>query len=199
MGRMEDANGPRVADSLERLNRIYLTVISRYKDYIEENESLSVAELPTLVTPKNPAVVKKIDEIKSHFGRFDYDANFHDASMGAFTFVKNEIEHVTLPIQFWLTPEETLAFLMGDVFDRNVLLCSVLIGLGNPSCKIFVMIKNEARKIFVYYEFRNSIYLLDLNGEMKKFRTKDEMLVSFKIDEETIAYEFNDRTYSDIK
>ncbi len=196
---MEDADRANGADSLDRLNKIYLTIISRYKDYIEENESLSVAELPVLVTPKNLAVLKEIDEIKSHFGRFNYDTNFHDASIRAFSFVKKEIEHVTLPIQFWLTPEETLAFRMGDVFDRNVLLCSILVGLGNPSCKIFVIIKNESRKIFVYYELKSSIYLIDLNDDIKKFGTKDEMLVSFNMDEDTTAYEFNDRTYSDIK
>lgn len=42
-----------------RLNNLYLAVISRYKEYIEEKEGLSVAELPTLVTPNSEKVAKR--------------------------------------------------------------------------------------------------------------------------------------------
>jgi hypothetical protein len=186
------------ADTLDRLNKIYLAIISRYRDYIEEHENVTVAELPTLVTPKNGAIIEKIDAIKSSFGTYDYDKHFYDASIVAFTFVKDKIEDVVLPLQFWLVPEETLVFMMGDVFDKSVLLCSLLVGLGNPSSKVLVTVSDESRKIFVYYELKDSACMLDLADGPKRFRTKEEMIESLHIEDDTTAYEFNDNTYSDI-
>ena len=186
------------AESLARLNKIYLAIISRYRDYIEEHENVSVAELPALVTPKNAAVVSKVDEIKTSFGRYDYDKHFPEARTSAFAFVKEKVEDVVLPLQFWLVPEETLAFMAGDTFDRCVLLCSLLVGLGNPSAKVAVVVKGETRRVFVYCEFSGSAYMFALDGGIKKFSTKQDMISSLKIDADTTAYEFNDRTQADM-
>ncbi len=195
MGKNPDAPE---ADTLGKLNKVYLTIISRYRDYIEEHENVSIAELPTLVTPKNGAVVAKVDEIKASFGRYDYDNNFYDASLAAFSFVKEKVEDATLPLQFWLTPEETLAFMIGDTFDRCVLLCSMMVALGNPSAKVAVVVNGESRKLLVYYEFGDAVHTFDLRGGLEKFASKEEMVASLKIKEDTTAYEFNDLTYTGI-
>ena len=186
------------AETLDRLNKIYLAIISRYRDYIEEHENVSVAELPGLVTPKNGAVVAKVDEIKASFGRYDYDKNFREAGTAAFSFVKDNVEDAVLPLQFWLAPEETLAFMMGDTFDRCVLLCSMLVALGNPSAKVAVVAKGESRRVFVHCEFSGSAYMFELDNGIRKFSAKEDMVASLKIDEEATAYEFNDRTQADI-
>lgn len=185
-------------EALDRLNKIYLAIISRYRDYIEEHENISVAELPALVTPKNGAVVAKVDEIKAAFGRYDYDKNFPEAGTAAFSFVRDKIEDAVLPLQFWLAPEETLTFMIGDTFDRCVLLCSMLVALGNPSAKVAVVVKGESRHIFVHCEFAGSVYMFELGNGIRKFPTKDSMVASLKIDDEATAYEFNDRTQGDI-
>ena len=150
------------------------------------------------MTPQNGAIIEKVDAIKSSFGTYDYDKNFYDASIAAFSFVKDNVEDVVLPLQFWLVPEETLVFMMGDVFDRNVLLCSLLVGLGNPSSKVLVTVNDETRKVFVYYELEGSAYLLDLGDGSKKFVGKDKLIASLHIDENTTAYEFNDKAYRDL-
>ena len=36
-----------------KINQVYVSIILRYKDYIEEKERISVAELPRFVIPKN--------------------------------------------------------------------------------------------------------------------------------------------------
>ncbi len=186
-----------VSDQL-KLNNIYLAIISRYKDYIEEKESISVAELPTLVTPNNNAVKGKVDEIKRSFEKYDYDKDFYEASLKAFEFVKEKIDSVVLPLQFWLTPEETLVFLVGDAFDKNILLCSLIIGLGNPSSKVMVVMKSDSKRIFVTYGYNAKFYLLDLNDGVREFSNRDEIMNILKEGEEITAYEFNDRTYIDL-
>ena len=185
-------------ERLSRLNRLYLAIISRYKDYIQEKEGLSVVELPVLVTPKDEAVAKKVADIKSGFGNYDYERDFRQAAAVAFSFVKDEIDGVILPLEFWLTPKDTLEHMMGDVIDKNILLCSMLVGLGNPSTKVLMRIKGENFGAFVYYEFENKIYMLDLDGGMKEFSGKEAMIASLGIDDDTTAYEFNNQTYLDI-
>ena len=189
-------------DSLDRyvrLNNIYLLIISKYKDYIEEKEALSVAELPTLVTPKAAMVARKAADIKSEFDNYDYDANFYDAGMKAFDFVSKGIGSTALPIEFWLMPEETLRFMLGDVTDKSILLCSILIALGNPSSKVVVVSRDSMRSIYVYYEFGGSVVMMDVeNGKVEKFGNKDDMLKAFSLDDESAAYEFNDQMYVDI-
>ena len=158
----------RQADRESRLSQVYLAIISRYKDYIEEKEGLSVAELPTLVTPNNEKVAQKSDEIKAGFLNYVYENNFIDASSRAYEFVRNEIDNITLPLQFWLTPAETLEFKMGDSMDKNILLCSILIRLGNPSAKVFVKMIENSRKVFVHFEFSDKVRLLGLENGIEE-------------------------------
>jgi hypothetical protein len=116
----------RALDKETRLSQLYLSIISRYKGYIEEKEELAVAELPTLVLPKGELVLRKVNEIKGTFTNYGYDSDFPKAAMKAFEFVRDEIEEIILPLQFWLNPDETAEFRLGDRIDRNILLCSIL-------------------------------------------------------------------------
>jgi hypothetical protein len=185
-------------DKAGRLSNIYLAVISRYKDYIEEKEGLSVAELPTLVTPNSEKVAEKANWIKSKFLNYTYDKDFHDSSITAFNFVNDEVEDVTLPLQFWITPDEVIAFMMGDLMDKSILLCSILIKLGNPSARVFVKIDDGTRRVFVYYEFRSKFHTLECGKESREFESRDDILKSMQFNEETVAYEFNNQMYADL-
>jgi hypothetical protein len=180
------------------LNQLYLAIISRYKEYIEEKENISVAELPTLVIPNSTSVITKANEIKSEFLNYNYDENFLEASTKAYVFVKDGISEIILPLQFWMTPEETMTFMLGDSMDKNILLCSILVSLGNPSAKVLVRMEGNSRKVFVYHEFNSTIYVLDMENETRTFISKDEMLASLNMNEDTTAYEFNNQMYSDL-
>jgi hypothetical protein len=185
-------------DRDRRLNNLYLAIISRYKEYIEEKESLSVAELPTLVMPNSEKVRERVEEIKSKFLNYTYDNDFQEASLMAFNFVDEEIEDVTLPLQFWITPDETITFMMGDVIDKAILLCSMLVKIGNPSARVFVKIDNTTRRVFVYYEFRNRVWVLENGRESRGYENRNAMLKELEFNDETIAYEFNNQMYADI-
>ena len=70
--------------------------------------------------------------------------------------------------------------------------------LGNPSAKVFVKIKSTTRESFVYYEFNNKVYVLDIGSGIKEFDSKKTMLDSLGIDDDTTAYEFNNQSYADV-
>lgn len=181
-----------------RLNNLYLAIISRYKEYIEEKEGLSVAELPTLVTPNSEKVTEKANWIKSKFLNYTYDKDFYDASMMAFGFVNDETEDVVLPLQFWISPDEVITFMMGDIMDKAILLCSLLIKLGNPSARVFVKMDDSARRVFVYHEFSSKFHVLECGKEKREFNSRDDVLQSLQFNEDTVAYEFNNQMYADL-
>lgn len=184
-------------DREKQLNQLYIAVISRYKDYIGEKENLSVAELPTLVMPDSQGVKAKANEIKSGFLNYSYDSNFVEASLKASDFIQKDVSEVVLPVQFWLAPDETLTFMLGDTMDRNILLCSILIALGNPSARVLVKLMDSTRNVSVYYEFKGEIYVLG-NGGTKKFKDREALMDSLGLSDDTVAYEFNNRMYADI-
>ncbi len=188
----------RALDKETRLSQLYLSIISRYKGYIEEKEELAVAELPTLVLPKGELVTRKANEIRNAFVNYSYDTDFPKAAMKAFEFVRAEIEEVILPLQFWLTPDETAEFRLGDRIDRNILLCSVLIALGNPSSRVFVIKRESGVSTYTYFEFDGKTVLMNVESGTSVFQSRDEMIKQFRIGEDDTAYEFNHQNYVDV-
>ncbi len=197
MGILVEEDG-RELEKERRLNQLYLAIISRYRDVIEAREHVSVAELPSFVTPKDELVIKKADEIKSAFGSYSYDSHFYEASINAFHFVRNNVGEVSMPVQFWLRPEETLSFGVGDIIDKSTLLCSLLIALGNPASKVLVSIKETGRKVLTYYEFSGKAYLLDFASGFRRFGSREALIKSQNINDDTTCYEFNDNMYIEI-
>ena len=191
-------NQDKVLEREIRLNQLYLGIISKYKEYIEEMEHISIAELPSLVTPKKELIVKKAEEIKGEFGSYVYESHFYEASINAFAYVRDSVLETTMPVQFWLTAEDTLRFGIGDVIDRNILLCSLLSALGNPSAKVLVSIKEDIRRVLTYYELNGRAYILDFVSGFRKFESRDALLKSLNLDDESTAYEFNESLYNEI-
>jgi hypothetical protein len=185
-------------DELGTPAALYLAIIGRYKEYIEQNENISVAELPSLVTPKDQLVQLKADEIRSRLAPYYFESKFEDAANMTFEFINREIREVQMPLQFWLRPREALTFRVGDTIDRSILMCSIFVALGNPSTRVLVCIKGETRRVHVYCEFNGRILLFDLGGKSSILSSKEELIGSLGIDDDTTAYEFNDQSYLDI-
>jgi len=188
-------------ETLKRYNQLYLEIIMRYKEYIEENENLYVAELPKLITPDNESVVGLANKIKSQFPIYNYNENFPDAVRIAYSYVKENILLVNLPIQFWLKPEEVIRCGAGDIFDKATLLCSLIIALGNVSTKLIIKVEDSEREFVVYSEFNNSIIAVDLERGVKEYKSREELLKAMRVygeNEEMNVYEFNDKMYNSI-
>ncbi len=188
------------SEILKKYNSLYLEIIMKYREYIEEQENLYVAELPKLVTPEDGSVKAIAGSIASKFQEYDYEENFPDAAQLAYEYVRDSIAGVTLPIQFWLRPSQTISYGAGDIFDKSVLLCSLLIALGNPSTKVIIAVSDSRRSFAVYSEFGGKIIAIDMEKGINRYDTKEILLKSLGIREEgeATAYEFNDRMYIDV-
>lgn len=185
---------------LKRYNKLYLEIIMRYKDHIEEKETLYVAELPKLVTPTDESVTNLARNLTKSFPSYSYENDFRTAALEAQKYVKDSISQINLPIQFWLRPSQTISLEAGDVFDKAVLLCSLLAAMGNASSKIITAIKEGDQKFAVYCEYKDRILFLEIDGAVADFNNKEEVLARLGIgkDPDITAYEFNDKMYSNL-
>ncbi len=185
---------------LKKYNALYLEMIMRYKEKMEEGERLYVAELPKLVTPDDEAVVAAVNKIRGTFPSYGFDENFTEAAKKAFDFVNGSIMQISPPIQFWLKPSQVLNIGAGDVFDQMVLLCSMLVGLGNPSAKVIVSAKNDVKSYAVYCEFQGKIFVMERGKGISELKDKNELLAKMGIymGSESTAYEFNDKMYNNL-
>ncbi len=187
------------ADLMGKLNQIYLMIISRYKNVIENAEELSVAQLPTLVTPKAQEVLLLASQICSDYKPYNYTMDFESAAINAFKIINDKIDEIALSVQFWFTPQDTLHFMAGDKTDKAIVLCSLLITLGNPSSKVVIVSKEEHRGIYVYAQLNKECLLFNfVNNTYMLFDNKESLLEHVKIHESDAAYEFNDQSYADI-
>ncbi len=186
--------------SLKAYNSIYLEIIMRYKEQIEDNEELYPADLPKLVTPSNDNVALLAKEIEGKFPVYNYDENFPEAAALAYAYVRDRIIPISLPVQFWLKPEQTIMYGAGDIFDKAVLLCSLLIAMGNVASRVVVAAKDTDRTFIVYSEFKDRLISMDLDNGIKDYGSLDDLLKELKVDkdDDTTAYEFNDKMYRDI-
>ncbi len=184
----------------KKYNSLYLEMLMRYREKIEEGEKLYIAELPKLVTPSDDAVVAAVNKIKSAFPSYSSDENFKEAAAKALSFINDSIVQVSAPIQFWLRPNQVLSIGAGDVFDQMVLLCSMLIGLGNMSSKVIATMKNEGKAYAVYCEFQGKVLVLERGRGISELKDKNELLAKMGIymGSDSTGYEFNDKMYADL-
>ena len=184
----------------KKYNNIYLSIIMRYRDYIEEHEGVYVAELPKLVTPSESSVQAAASAVSAGMPSYSFDQDFLQAASLAQQYVKDKIATLSLPIQFWQKPSETLANGAGDPFDKAVLLCSILIALGGVSTKVIISASENRRDFLVYSEYHNEFIVVNMESGVSTAKSKEEVLSLLKIDSDTeSAYEFNDKMYSNIE
>lgn len=185
---------------LKKYNRLYLEIIMRYKDTIEKGEKLYVAELPKLITPEDEAVVSLVKSITSAFPSYSSEADFYDAVRQAHKYVKDSITTVTPPMEFWLKPAQAVEIEAGDIFDKAVLLCSMMIAMGNVTTKIMAVVSEDKKRFTVYCEFKGKILSVDVENDISEFQNREELMANMGVraNADITAYEFNDKMYNDL-
>ena len=61
-----------------------------------------------------------------------------------------------------------------------------------------VSIKENIRKILTYYELNGRAYILDFTSSFRRFESREALLKSLNLDDESTAYEFNESLYNEI-
>ncbi len=195
----------------------YRKVIERYAALIDENEQKTVPELKTLVQPEDEVIQELKGQVLEGLVEdkalespetYAYELHFLKAAEKAF-FAIRKIQnlHADLNVLFWLKPREALELQAGDLFDKALLLCSLLRALGSPKAKIRVLELEKSRiHPVVMFSFGDTDYLLDASQKESKFEAysgkREEALQAFSFDECKYlksAYEFNDQEYQEFE
>lgn len=183
-----------------RRELIYKKIIERYRDLIEAGESKSIPELRSLVRPQSSSVLELKDRLTREFKPYDYEKDFLTTAQKAYEFVKDEIKTEHVSIEFWLSPKDILELKAADEMDKAILLCSLLIALGNKSAKVVVEMKGGLKHAFVMFNFGNRYYLFDPVHDVNLAGNKEilEAQISTERDDENkMVYEFNDTEYNE--
>ncbi|MEM0201442.1 MAG: hypothetical protein QXD23_03485 [Candidatus Micrarchaeaceae archaeon] len=155
--------------------------------------------MPKLITPDSDNIISFSSKIKNLFENYS-QKNQKEASINLFNSLEAQIKVVSLPIQFWQTPSETLKNQIGDELDFCSLLCSSLIALGCVLSKVLILNSEDKNTMFVYYEQESEVIAFQYGLKPKTFKSKNlffNYLIE-NINTETNAYEFNDKLYRDI-
>lgn len=142
--------------------QFYKLLLRRYADLINEFERKTVGELKALVNDKDLTVQSLLSEYKPD--GYEFEKHYPDIAQKLFTFLQKEIDYVEsdLELNFWLAPREILRGKMGDDEDMAVLLCSLLLGLGDENAEVVVAEMEDLKThAFVASEFKNKFMLLD--------------------------------------
>ena len=159
-----DSDTAKENELLRRTTSLYLTVILRYRDSIEHGEALYIPDLPRLIEPGNSAVVALADKTKSTFDGYGYERDFEKAARGIYDYIRGYVSTVSLPIQFWQKPNETIENRVGDAFDKSILFCSTLAALGCASAKV-VLSLDGSRDVAVCFDSRQGVTLYKFDEE----------------------------------
>ncbi|MBU0533040.1 hypothetical protein KKB44_06120 [Candidatus Micrarchaeota archaeon] len=172
-----------VATKLE----IYRLVLNRYKDIINEKESLTISEMRQKVSPYNDTIRKLRDDFTKDMIPYNYKLQFFDATQRAISYIR-DIKTCEFAFSFWMDFEEMDKLKIGTAMNKAIMLTTLLRSLESDDVRIIVTKKGKS---FVKFSWENHQYLFV--PESGSFLMGDDALKVFADDPP--AYSFNDLVY----
>lgn len=163
----------------------YRRVIERYAKVVSFGEEKSIPELKRLVAPDD-CVKLKAEELKEERETLE--------------FVKKlPLLHAGLSVSFWLSPGESLELGAGDVMDKAVLLCSLLLAQGANAFLRVVELEGGAKHPVVVVKGERESRVLDaVSGGVFMGSNAEAALVRSSFEGKAYScslYEFNAEDY----
>ncbi|MFH1200121.1 MAG: hypothetical protein V1708_03580 [Candidatus Micrarchaeota archaeon] len=210
-------------DALEKLETqaaYYRRIISRYAALVNENEEKTVPELKALVDKNTETVQqlkaqaleqtaanKKASGTLPEGWRYDYEKDFLFAAGPAFAIVRGIRQvHSEVSVSFWLSQKEILEVGAADVFDKALLLCSLLQALGAQAKVLVLELENNTIHPVTVLEYSGRAYLLDASQRESQLTTycgeQEEVLKGFSFGGAKFlkkSYEFDANNYKEFE
>jgi len=191
---------------LLELNAIKI-ILQRYSDYINKQEAKSVTEIKSMVNPDDLTVLSLVKKFTSELKNYSYPAGYERAAKMAFDYVRDEI--ITLPkapgIAYWLYPEDVMKIKAGDNEDQAILLCSILIALGEKDAYVAVVqLEDGTMHSIVLTKIAGQTIALDPSQKhaFDSYRgTEQEAIMAYRLGDSRISkivYKFNDKYYTEV-
>jgi hypothetical protein len=170
---------------------LYKLVVERYKKFIEDSESKTIAELRQLVRPLDSTITELKISIQDRFHPYLYQDHFLKAVEAGLDIVFSW-KTISMPVSFWVSFPDMARLKAADDIDRAILLCSLFRSLGSDNARVLI---GKNKSAWVSFSFADKHYVVDIaHKSMNAFNPKDESLKQFMVG---ILYSFNDREYED--
>ncbi len=166
-------------------NKLYLLMLNRYKEYINEKESKTVAEMRATIKPQSDFIINLKKTMISDY--YKYERDFLGAVNKAVDYLR-KIDTCEFAINFWMDFEEIQEMGAADSVNKAVLFASLIRSLGCDKTKVMVTKSGNCYVNFVY------------NGEAYLFLPKTSSLLIGEdaanvLTSDPLKYTFNDREY----
>lgn len=148
---------------LETKLRIYMLIVNRYKDVINEKESRSISEIRQRVSPYNDFIRQKKESFISDLKPYEHGKHFFTAMQRVLNYIRG-IRNFEFLLTFWMGFEEMDEMKAADILDKAILFASLLRSLDSEDAKVYV---SKARRIFVGFSWGGDSYMVDVkNGSL---------------------------------
>jgi len=174
----------------------YERIVDRYREIIEQGETLSIPELKSKIDPDLDVIQQKLKNLP---------VNYDENPMRALELIKDYLDSITTVhntnIDFWLDIEEVMKYNIADPMCKAVLLASFVSALELDYKILMCQMSNGEKKPLIIVELNEKSLLLDPNNKHSFFRYYDNvdfLLSKFEYKEITISkvlYEFNETEY----
>ncbi|MFA4945998.1 MAG: hypothetical protein WC607_00445 [Candidatus Micrarchaeia archaeon] len=166
----------------------YRRVIERYSSVISFGEEKSIPELKRIVSP-DECVRRKANEL----------AVGEDFAVAAFDYVASlPLLRSKISVSVWLSPSEVMELGCGDVMDKAVLLCSLLLAMGLKASLRVVELEEGLKHPVVVVRGETCALLDPSGGANATGKSPEELLAGFSFQDKRFVrslYEFDDSAY----
>ncbi|HID72818.1 TPA: hypothetical protein EYP38_02650 [Candidatus Micrarchaeota archaeon] len=167
--------------------KLYMLMVSRYKELINENETRSVSEIRQRISPYSDTVKKLSVRFTEDLQPFSYNKHFITAAQRALNYLR-EIRTCKFAISFWLGFDEMDELKLGGVMDKALLLAALLRSFGSDKVLVKVTKKGDT---YVTFPWEGKEYVFV--PESGSLLAGDDVVSLFTKD--PVDYEFNDLAY----
>jgi len=169
--------------------KIYLLVLNRYKDIINEKEDLTISEIRQRVSPYNDTIKKIRATLTKDMIPYSPKLSFFAAAQRAISYVR-KIHTCEFAFNFWVNFEEMEKIQVGTSIDKAILLAALLRSLDSEDASVVVTKKGKS---YVRFSWEDSQYIfVPETGSLLAGSDLDK-----NFEDDPPAYAFNDLLYED--
>lgn len=186
-------------------NKYYELIINKYKEEINEKERKTIAQIKNMINPNDLSIKSLIGKYKP-IG-YEYKKDYIETLKKNYNFIKSEIDVIksNVKILHWMDATTILKNKFCDEQDAAALLCSIMQGLNDYDCMVYViLLDDDNTHSFVKTKFKNTHYIFDLSQkcpfELYSDNDEKKLLEKFNYNNskiKKIIYKYNQNVYID--
>ena len=136
--------------------KIYMLIVSRYKQSISEKEQKSITEIRERCSPYNDFIKKLKERLVGEVVNYSYEQDFLHAVERILEYSRS-IKNFELLIQFWMNFEEIDEIKAANTLDKAILIVALLRVFCSEKARVLV---TKNKRNYAGFEYKDKRYLI---------------------------------------